>query len=100
MAYSINVKTWEDFESLIKGKDLKISKSIVDTILNNLNTKKRHIPVLEIKVDTEEQIVDLTVDRKDFIDALEKNLEIHVHHEEYERCAEIKKAIQKLKSKN
>jgi len=99
MAYSVNVKNYQEFEDLIYGKDFNISKSIVDIILNNMDTKKRFIHVLEIMVEDEDKIVDLTVDRKDFIDTLEKNLEIHVYHEEYERCVEIQNAIQKLKSK-
>lgn len=99
MAYSVNVKDIQEFENLIYGKDLNISKACVDTILNNLNTTKRHIHVLEIMVEDEDKIMDLTVDRKDFIDTLEKNLEIHAYHEEYERCVDIQNAIQKLKNK-
>ena len=99
MAYSVNVKNYQEFEDLIYGKDFNISKSIVDIILNNMDTKKRFIPVLEIMVEDEDKIMDLTVDRKDFIDTLEKNLEIHAYHEEYERCVEIQNAIQKLKNK-
>lgn len=97
MVYSVNVKTREEFEDLIYGKDLNISKSIVDSILKNMTTKKRHIHVLEIIIEEEDKIMDLTVDRKDFIDTLEKNLEIHVYHEEYERCIDIQRAISKLK---
>jgi len=99
MAYSVNVKTREEFEDLIYSKDLNISKSIVDAILKNLNTSKRHIHVLEVIIEDEDKVIDLTVDRKDFIDTLEKNLEIHVYHEEYERCIEIQNAIQKLQNK-
>ena len=89
MVYSVNVKTREEFEEIIYGKDLNISKSIVDNILKNLNTTKRHVHVLEIIIEDEDKVIDLTIDRKDFIDTLEKNLEIHVYHEEYERCVEL-----------
>ena len=99
MVYSVNVKTREEFEELIYGKDLNISKSIVDSILKNLNTTKRHVHVLEIIIENEDKVIDLTVDRKDFIDTLEKNLEIHVYHEEYERCVEIQNTIQQLQNK-
>jgi len=99
MAYSVNVKNYQEFEDLIYNKDLNISKACVNGILENLNTKKRHVHVLEIMIEDEDKIMDLTVDRRDFIDTLEKNLEIHVYHEEYERCVEIQKAIQKLKNK-
>ena len=99
MAYSVNVKNYQEFEDLIYNKDLNISKACVDGVLDNLNTKKRFVHVLEIMIEDEDKIMDLTVDRKDFIDTLEKNLEIHVYHEEYERCVEIQNAIQKLKNK-
>jgi excinuclease UvrABC helicase subunit UvrB len=99
MAHSINVKTYDDFEQLIYNKDLGISKAIISKILSNLNTKKRFTHVLEIMIEDEDKIMDLTVDRKDFIDTLEKNLEIQIYHEEYEICAEIQKAIEKLKNK-
>jgi excinuclease UvrABC helicase subunit UvrB len=99
MAYSVNVKNYQEFEDLIYNKDLNISKACVNGILENLNTKKRHVHVLEIMIEDEDKIMDLTVDRRDFIDTLEKNLEIHVYHEEYERCVEIQKALQKLKNK-
>lgn len=99
MAYSVNVKNYQEFEDLIYNKDLNISKACVDGVLENLNTKKRHVHVLEIMIEDEDKIMDLTVDRRDFIDTLEKNLEIHVYHEEYERCVEIQNAIQKLKNK-
>ena len=99
MAHSINVKTYDDFEQLIYNKDLGISKAIISKILSNLNTKKRFTHVLEIMIEDEDKIMDLTVDRRDFIDTLEKNLEIHVYHEEYEICVEIQKAIEKLKNK-
>jgi hypothetical protein len=74
MAHSINVKTYDDFEQLIYNKDLGISKAIISKILSNLNTKKRFTHVLEIMIEDEDKIMDLTVDRKDFIDTLEKNL--------------------------
>ena len=93
MVYSVNVGSYKEFENLIYNKDLNISKAVVDKIFDNLETKKRFIYVLKIL------IVDLTIDRKDFIDTLEKNIHIHAYHEEYERCAEIRDVIQKLKNK-
>lgn len=99
MAYSVSVKNYQEFEDLIYAKDLNISKACVGGVLENLNTKKRHVHVLEIMIEDEDKIMDLTIDRRDFIDTLEKNLEIHVYHEEYERCVEIQNAIQKLKNK-
>lgn len=99
MAYKIEVENYQEFEDLIYGKNFQISEAIVDRILDNLDTSKRFIPVLEIAIMDEDKIMDLTVDRKDFLDTLEKNLEIHIFHEQYERCVDIKKAIDTLNSK-
>lgn len=97
MTHKVEVESYQEFEDLIYAKDIKISEAIVDKILSNLNTKKRFIPVLEITINDENKILDLTVDRKDFIDTLEKNIEIHILHEKYEKCVDIKNAIDSLK---
>jgi len=97
MARSIVVNSTEEFEQRIKNKDLSISKGIVEGILQNLTTKRKNIHVLEIHLLEEDTIVDITVNRDDFITTLETNLETHVYHEDYEACAGIKKAIEFLK---
>ena len=77
MVDKIKVKNTEAFEQLIKEKDLGISKGIVKGILENLVGKRKHIPVLEVYLEDEGTIVDITCDRKDFIATLEENLKIH-----------------------
>ena len=98
MVDKIKVKNTEAFEKLIEEKDLRISKSIVKGILENLVGKRKHIPVLEVYLEEEGTIVDITCDRKDFIATLEENLKIHEYHEKYEACAGIGKAINFLKN--
>lgn len=97
MATRIKVKNAEEFEQMIKDKNLNISKGIVDGILQNLVGKKKHIHVLEIYLKDEDSIVDITCHREDFIETLEQNLETFIYHEEYEACSGIKKAIDYLK---
>jgi hypothetical protein len=97
MPLSISLKTQEEFNNLIKGRDLKISKAIVESILDNIDSKKRYIYVLEIKIEDEETVIDLTVDRQEFVHTLEKNLEIYVENELYEECSVIQQTIKKLK---
>ena len=97
MVRSIVVNDAEDFEQRIKDKDLSISKGIVEGILQNLTTKKKHIHVLEIHLLENDTIVDITCHRDDFIETLEENLKTHVYHEDYEACAGIQKAIEFLK---
>ena len=92
------VKNQEEFEDMLQKKDIKISKAIVETALANLSSKKRFIPILEIHVQDESNIFDITLDRKNLIETLKQNLEIDELHEEYEGCARIAAAIKSIES--
>jgi|TARA_B100001093_G_scaffold467421_1_gene486620 hypothetical protein len=97
MVKRIRIKSIEEFEMMLQDQDLKISKAITEVALKNLKSKKRFIPVLEIHVEEEGQIFDITLDRRDILSTLQQNLEIHERNEDYEGCARIAKAIQELK---
>ena len=97
MVKRIKVKSVEEFEEMLQEQDLKISKAIVEVALKNLKNKKRFIPVMEIHVEEDESIFDITLDRQDIVSTLQQNLEIHERNEDYEGCARIAKAIQELK---
>jgi len=97
MIKRIKVKSIEEFEEMLQEQDLKISKAIVEVALKNLKNKKRFIPVMEIHVEEDESIFDITLDRQNLVSTLQQNLEIHERNEDYEGCARIAKAIQELK---
>jgi hypothetical protein len=97
MATTIKVNSSEEFTQLIEDKDIRISKAIVEGILENLIGKRKNIHVLEIYIKDEDKIVDITVHREDFIQTLEENLKTFIYHEEYEACSGIQKAINYLK---
>jgi protein-arginine kinase activator protein McsA len=99
MATKINVFDSDEFEQLVANRDLRISKALVETILKNLNGRKRHVHALSVLVEQEQTIYDITVDRKEFVVTLEQNLSILEKNEEYETCAEVVKAIKFLKEK-
>jgi hypothetical protein len=96
MAKQIKVETHEDFEIMMVEQDLEISRAIVEVALKNLKGKKRFIPILEVYVEEDETIYDITLDRLNILDTLEQNLEIHERNEDYEGCARIAKAIKEL----
>jgi hypothetical protein len=100
MATEINVFDSDEFEQLVAGRDLRISKALVETILKNLNGRKRHLHALSVLVEQEQTIYDVTIDRKEFVHTLEQNLPIYEENELYEKCAEIVKAIGFLKEKS
>tara|TARA_R100000951_G_C2548156_1_gene151565 strand:- start:195 stop:491 length:297 start_codon:yes stop_codon:yes gene_type:complete len=97
MVKRIKVKSVEEFEDMLQEQDLKISKAIVEVALKNLKGDKRFIPVLEVHVEEDESIFDITLDRQNMLSTLQQNLEIHERNEDYEGCARIAKAIQELK---
>lgn len=98
--YKIKVNTLEEWESMIKNQNYDISKSIVDKILENLHTKKRFIPILEIEIKDNEEIYDITLDRKNMLNTLQVNLKIFEKYEDYEGCNNIIKAINTISIKS
>ena len=97
MVKRIKVKNVEEFEDMLQEQDLKISKAIIEVALKNLKGDKRFIPVLEVHIEEDESIFDITLDRQNMLSTLQQNLEIHERNEDYEGCARIAKAIQELK---
>ena len=99
MAEEISVFDSDEFEQLVDSRDLRISKALVETILKNLNGRKRHIHALSVLVEQEQTMYDITIDRQEFITTLEQNLPVYEKYELYEGCAEIVNAIKVLKEK-
>ena len=96
MVKRIKVKSVEEFEEMLQEQDLKISKAIIEVALKNLKGEKRFIPVLEIHVEEDESIFDITLDRQNMVSTLQQNLEIHERNEDYEGCARIANALKEL----
>ncbi len=99
MAEEITVKNNDEFEEIIANKDIRVAKALVETILENLKGRKRHIHALSVMVLNEATIYDITIDRKEFITTLEKNLPIYEKNELYEKCAEMVEAIKYIKKR-
>jgi len=99
MAEEISVFDTDEFEQLVASRDLRVSKALVETILKNLNGRKRHIHALSVLIEQEQTMYDITIDRQEFVTTLEQNLPIYEKHELYEGCQEIINAIKFLKDK-
>lgn len=93
------VNNSDEFEDMMEQGDIRISKALVETILKNLKGRKRHIPAMSIFLQDEQMLMDVTVDREDFVYVLEKNLPKYEEEELYEDCAKIVNAIKFLKDK-
>jgi hypothetical protein len=94
----ITVDNSEEFHKLVDNKDFRISKAIVEGILKNINTSKKHIHVLSVNCIEEDEVFDITVERKYFIETLEENLPHYENEEMYEDCQRILDSINLLKN--
>ncbi len=94
----VTVKNGKELISLMEKGDYKISESLVENILINLKTNKKRIHVISVFCEEDNEIYDLTLERNNFLDTLEKNLKIFECHEDYKGCAKILEAISQLKS--
>jgi hypothetical protein len=94
----ITVNNTDEFQELVDNKDFRISKAIVEGILGNVNTKKKHVHVLSVTCLEEGEIYDITVERKHFIETLEENLPYYIREEQYEDCQRIVETISNLKN--
>ena len=97
MVPEIQVDNTDDFQELIDNKDFRISKAIVEGILSNIETKKKHIHVLSVVCMDEGEIYDITIERKFFSETLDESLKYYIENEQYEGCQRIIEAIAKLK---
>lgn len=96
----LRVKSEADFYSRVKGGDLNLAIIIVDAILTNLDSKKKHNYIVTIELEEEEETYDLTCHSDEFLFTLEKNLQILAEGEMYEKCQEVVEAIKYLKNKS
>ena len=98
MVAEITVNNSEEFQELVDNKDIRIAKAIVGGILDNIETKKKHVHVLSVTCLEEGEIYDITVERKHFAETLEENLPYYIREEQYEDCSRIVKTIDELKN--
>jgi nitrate reductase NapAB chaperone NapD len=97
MIYKLHLDNVEQFNNLIAEKDIELSKAIVKTISENINTIDESIPAVEVYIEDEGEVIILSINREDFEDTLESNLQIHEYHEDFEACVEIQNLIERLK---
>ena len=81
MVAEITVNNSDEFQELVDNKDIRISKAIVNGILDNVNTKKKYVHVLSVTCLEEGEIYDITVERKHFAETLEENLPYYVRED-------------------
>lgn len=92
------VQNKEEFESFLVENGCNISMAIIDLIEKNIKTKKQHIPVFEVELIEEQEILDISLERKNFIDTLNKNLITLENNEQYEYCSKAINLINQIQN--
>ena len=92
----ITVNTIEEFQNLVSNKDISIAKAVIESIIKNIKTRKKHIHVLSVQVMEENTVFDITLEKQHFKSTLEENLKHFEDKEMYEECSKIHDAIAKL----
>ena len=90
--------TTEELNNIFSEGKKELNDLIVDITLKNLKTKRVTIPVVSIYTKDEDITYDIMVDRPDMVETLEQNLLTMEEYEDYERCQQIVKALNYLKS--
>ena len=96
MVKTYYINSYDDWEVFLQEHDLEISKLIVDSALDNLDSGKRYIHVIDVDVEEDDAVLEITLDTHELVDTLELNLKILEYYEEYEYCMRIKNTINKL----
>ena len=98
MVKTYYINSYDDWEIFLQEHDLEISKLIVDSALDNLDSGKRYIHVIDVDVEEDDAVLEITLDTHELVDTLELNLKILEYYEEYEYCMRVKNTINKLES--
>jgi protein-arginine kinase activator protein McsA len=99
MATEITLNNSDEFQQMVDRKDFIIAEAIVNSILNNVSTRKNNVHVLSVNFLEDAATYDITLDIKYFIVTLHENLKFFVERELYEKCSEIVNAIKQLEEK-
>jgi|TARA_R110002051_G_scaffold172946_1_gene243176 hypothetical protein len=93
----IKVSTYQDFLDLTQNEKFYIAQTIVKSILDNISTHRKSVPIFEVDVEDENEIYTLSMECSEFQNVLERNLKHYEQEEQFEDCIKIKKAITYLK---
>jgi len=93
----ITVNTIDEFQDLVQNKDISIAKAVIESIIKNIKTRKKHIHILSVQVMEENIVFDITLEKQHFKSTLEENLKHFEEKEMYEECIKINEAITQLK---
>lgn len=98
MATRLVIPDVDTFDELLNNGDYRLAQAIVGGILSQLPTDRENFSIVEVYVEEEDDIYDLSISKNDIIETLQDNLVWYEKEENYEGCASIVKAIETLRA--
>jgi len=94
-------ETTEEMKNILLSKDYDISSVIVKASLENLDLKEgEEIDIMEFYTEDSDLIYEVGIAQEDLLETLKVNLTVMEHHEDYEMCQKIVRAIKYLENPN
>lgn len=82
--------------NVFKEYKTELAKVMVEAILHCIKFNKSKTLFAEIIVPASKEIICLNIEEENFLENLDKNLQVLIELEEYELCAEVIKAKEKI----
>lgn len=98
MATRLVIPDEDTFDNLLDNGDYRLAQAIVEGILSQLPTDEENLRIVEVYVEEEDDIYDLSINKNDIIETLQDNLVWYEKEENYEGCASIVKAIENIRA--
>jgi len=91
---------YEELADAIENKDPQVVVAMVETALEHMTSDEEKIYFLYATVKKDEVVFEFSMGKEDLEAVFESNLPNLERQEEFELCIKVKKALDKLKSKN
>lgn len=95
----LQFKTLDEFDQDIENGNDELSYEIVNTVLNNIDSKDGEFQIAEVTFEEAEEILEIYVEPEDYIETLTTNLDTFIELEDYEMCGKVRDALEYLKGK-
>jgi len=93
------VKDEKEFQGLIDKNDVRIPRSIVKAISDNMNNIKQNITVISIESAEPKITYNVSLEKKHYYETLQDNLKFFIENEQYEECNGIVAMMNSIKNK-
>ena len=93
----LNFKTTEEFEEVFRGRNLEVTRAIVDAIEKAMVTRKRSAKIFEITFDGSDYLTEISLPKSQWPDALQSCLDVFHEKSLSDECIDTWKLLEASK---